>query len=277
VTIDALEKQRERAEVNAEIVDEGTIKVETKNVLAFSLRIDADPIPLDKTRPPRVIIDGSEMSGPEVKRPWAARFEKVNGGWVKNPQATPKANWKVHGLEGPIDDAFMERFIFVRPTGTALNPKVGEWSKAELERAIREWRRVFRGEPIVKDDNAITRDDIANANLILWGDPASNALIHQATVGLPLKWSKETLELGAAKLDAANYVPVLIYPNPLNPKRYVVLNSSFTFRMGSRTSNSLQTPKLPDWALVDLRTPADDQSPGLIYDAGFFDESWRLK
>ena len=26
---------------------------------------------------------------------------------------------KKHGLQGPIDDAFMERFLFVRPTGTA--------------------------------------------------------------------------------------------------------------------------------------------------------------
>jgi hypothetical protein len=92
---------------------------------------------------------------------------------------------------------------------------------------------------------------------------------------LPLKWTQSSVELGRYKLDAANYAPVLIQPNPLNPKRYVVLNSSFTFRMGARTSNSLQTPKLPDWALVDLRTPADDSAPGLIYDAGFFDEHWQ--
>jgi dienelactone hydrolase len=278
VTIDTLENHWERAEVKAEIVDEGTIKVETQNIAAFSLRIDADPIPLDKTRPPRVVIDGSEMPGPAVKRPWIAAFQKMNGGWVRaEPPPAIRGIAKIAGLQGPIDDALTNRFIFVRPTGTAMNPEVGEWSKAELERATREWRRVFRGEPIVKDDKAVTRDDIANSNLILWGDPSSNSLIHQATVGLPLKWSKQTLELGSAKLDAANYAPVLIYPNPLNPKRYVVLNSSFTFRMGSRTSNSLQTPKLPDWALIDLRTPPDDQSPGLIYDAGFFDESWRLK
>ena len=31
-------------------------------------------------------------------------------------------------------------------------------------------------------------------------------------------------------LDAAHHVPILIYPNPLNPQRYVVLNSGFTFR-----------------------------------------------
>jgi hypothetical protein len=183
---------------------------------------------------------------------------------------------KEPGLQGPIDDAFMDRFIFVRPTGTPLNAKVGAWVQSELERAITEWRRVFRGEVIVKDDTALTADDIAKANLVLWGDPASNAVLGKVLPSLPVKWTKTALEMGAYQLDSAHYAPVLIHPNPLNPRRYVVLNSSFTFRLGSRTSNSLQTPKLPDWALIDLRTPPDETAPGLIYDAGFFDEQWRL-
>ena len=40
-------------------------------------------------------------------------------------------------------------------------------------------------------------------------------------------------------------------------------------------NNSDQTPKLPDWAIVDVRQPADDLWPGLIYDAGFFSETWK--
>jgi hypothetical protein len=136
---------------------------------------------------------------------------------------------------------------------------------------------VFRGDAIVKDDKAITAEDIAGANLVLWGDPSSNSVLSKVLPSLPLRWTKSAVELGKAKLDAAHCAPVMIYPNPLNPKRYIVLNSSFTFRMGSRTSNSLQTPKLPDWALVDLRTPADDQQPGLIHDAGFFDEKWKMQ
>ncbi len=63
---------------------------------------------------------------------------------------------KRHGLQGPIDDAFMDSFIFVRPTGKALNDKVGAWAQSELDRAIVEWRKVFRGDVRVKDDTAIT-------------------------------------------------------------------------------------------------------------------------
>ena len=48
---------------------------------------------------------------------------------------------------------------------------------------------------------------------------------------------------------------MLIYPNPLNPKRYVVLNSGFTFREYDYLNNARQTPKLPDWAVIDVTTP----------------------
>lgn len=55
-----------------------------------------------------------------------------------------------------------------------------------------------------------------------------------------------------------------------------MLTSAFTFRMGARTSNALQTPKLPHVAIIELRTPADEPAPGLLHDAGFFDEHWHL-
>ncbi len=71
-------------------------------------------------------------------------------------------------------------------------------------------------------------------------------------------------------------MPVLIYPNPLNPKRYMVLNSGFTFREFDYLNNARQTPKLPDWAIVDISVPVSARLPGGITEAGFFDEQWKL-
>ncbi len=73
----------------------------------------------------------------------------------------------------------------------------------------------------------------------------------------------------------AGCVPILVYPNPLNPAHYVVLNSGITFREGHLKSNAQQTPKLPDWAIVDTSTPPDAVTAGKIMDAGFFDEQGR--
>ena len=81
--------------------------------------------------------------------------------------------------------------------------------------------------------------------------------------------------LGTQKVSSADHAPICIYPNPLNPQRYVVINSGFTFREGSAQTNSQQTPKLPDWAVIDLNTPPSAKWPGLVVDAGFFDERWQ--
>jgi hypothetical protein len=83
------------------------------------------------------------------------------------------------------------------------------------------------------------------------------------------------LIVNETEYSAAEHVPVLIYPNPLNPKKYIVVNSGPTFREGHDRTNSLQNPKLPDWAVVDLRTLPNAESTGKIVDAGFFDESWK--
>ncbi|MHA3775009.1 prolyl oligopeptidase family serine peptidase [Verrucomicrobiota bacterium sgz303538] len=278
VEVTALEKHWERAQVDAEIVDEGTVKLATKNVAALTLDMHGGAIPLDKTRPPRLVVDGQELVGPAVTNPWTAHLRKDNGKWVlaKSPTEDAPTLRKQHQLQGPIDDAFMDSFVFVRPTGKPLNDAVGAWTKSELERATNQWRQVFRGNARVVDDRAVTPELIANANLVLWGDPSSNSVLAKIASQLPIKWNATDVQLGTLRGDASYSVPVLIYPNPLNPKHYVVLNSSFTFRQGSNASNATQTPKLPDWALIDLRTPPSEKAPGLVIDAGFFDEQWRF-
>jgi hypothetical protein len=59
-------------------------------------------------------------------------------------------------------------------------------------------------------------------------------------------------------------------------RKYVVLNSGVTFREAHDRTNSLQNPKLPDWAVIDLSQPPDAATPGRIAAADFFDEEWKL-
>ena len=82
----------------------------------------------------------------------------------------------------------------VRPTGSALNDKVGKWTAAEMKHANDHWRRQFRGEARVKDDKEISGDDIAAHNLILWGDPGSNAMLGKIADKLPVKWGKDAVK-----------------------------------------------------------------------------------
>jgi len=165
----------------------------------------------------------------------------------------------------------------VKPTGTALNDKVGEWLKAEMERAVFEWRRQFRGDAPTKADKDISDADIAANNLVLWGDPQSNSVLAKVIAKLPIQWTKDKLVANGKTYDAGIHVPVLVYPNPLNPKRYIVINSSFTYREYDYLNNARQVAKLPDWAVIDLRQPKNSRAPGGIADAGFFGEAWEWK
>ena len=170
----------------------------------------------------------------------------------------------------------MDSFIIVRPTGKPAHEAIGKWVQSEMDRAIHQWRKEFHGEARVKDDTAITDEDIASANLILWGDPNSNALIKRIAEKLPIHWDADNVTVDQNKYSAADHVPVMIYPNPLNPKRYVVLNSGFTFREADYINCARLVPRLPDWAVIDMRTPPDSNSPGKIETADFFGEQWQL-
>ncbi|MGH7169666.1 MAG: hypothetical protein ACRELG_05235, partial [Gemmataceae bacterium] len=134
----------------------------------------------------------------------------------------------------------------------------------------------FRGEARVKDDTAVTSADIAEHNLILWGDPSSNKILAKIADKLPLRWDRRQVKLGKETFSADHHVALLVYPNPLNPKRYVVLNSGFTFREYDYLNNARQVPKLPDFAVIDVDTPPSSRLPGKVVTAGFFDEEWKV-
>src|SRR5205823_2775777 len=208
---------------------------------------------------------------------WSVHFRKSNGHWSSVPSADAGTLAKRHDLQGPIDDAFMESFMIVRPTGTPQDPGVSRWVDAELQHAITEWRRQFRGEARIKNDNDVTDADIAAHNLALWGDPGSNKVLARIADRLPIQWTSEAVIVRDRRYPSGTHAPILIYPNPLNPKRYVVLNSGFTYREYDYLNNARQVPKLPDYAIADLDVPVSSRAPGGIVEAGFFGERWELK
>jgi dienelactone hydrolase len=278
VTLDGMEKHWERARVDAEIADATTVRVTTQNADALTLSLPPQNRPLTVGKRPKVVLDGQEVAAPPVpaNHSWVARFRKTAKLWSAVPSADDGSLRKRHGLQGPIDDAFMDSFVMVKPTGKPLNDKVGAWAAAEMKHAVEHWRKQFRGDARVIADTAVTNTDIASSNLVLWGDPSSNKLLAKIADKLPARWDAQAVTLGRQTFAAGHHVPVLIYPNPLNPKRYVVLNSSFTFREYDYLNNARQTPKLPDYAVVDVSVPVSSRAPGGIVTAGFFGERWEL-
>jgi acetyl esterase/lipase len=277
VTVEGMEEHWTRARVEAEIAGERQLRVRTAGVTALTLDVPAGHGFLDNVRGVDVDVDGTRLAMPNTRHPRMRTMRLWRGpkGWTAVDKF-PDQLRKRHGLQGPIDDAFLDRFVLVRPTGTPMNDVVGRFSKREMNHAITHWRQQFRGEAMVKDDKQITEADIADSNLVLWGDPSSNAVLAKIADKLPMKWTEDGIVVGSESYPAGTHVPALIYPNPLNPKRYVVLNSGFTFREYDYLNNARQVPKLPDWAVIDATTPMTSRAPGKVVAAGFFDEKWQL-
>ena len=133
-------------------------------------------------------------------RSWQVHLRKTGATWAVADRALAEGLQKRHGLQGPVDDAFMDSFVFVRPTGEPQSAGTAAWVKAEMERAIREWRRQFRGDAQVRNDTEITDAEIASSNLVLWGDPSSNRILARIADKLPVKWTAQAVEVGDAEV-----------------------------------------------------------------------------
>ncbi len=285
VRVDAMTEHWARARVNARLEAPNAVFVETEGVEAFTLEIPPGGCPLDAVREVLVDIDGDVVTGLPVMtdRSWVSHFRKVHAGdkvsWtrVSSPFAEEEGLVKKHGLQGPIDDAFMDSFLMVKPTGEALNDKVKKWAASEFDHAVTHWRQQFRGDARVKEDDAVTEEDIAAHNLILFGDPKSNSVLAKVAPDFPIQWTSKGIQVGETTYEVGNHALALIFPNPLNPEKYVVVNSGFTYREYDYLNNARQVPKLPDWAVIDISKPVTSQKPGDIVDAGFFGEKWHYK
>ena len=253
-TIDQLERQYERAQVDVH-VDEAGLRVTTRNVARLTLR--GEP-PMNTFQ-----IDGESFAmKPE------ATFERVNDAW--RPAASRPALRKQHGLQGPIDDAFLDAFLCVKPSAAAPSSPVNDFALAQLERFSREFARWMRGDIRIKTDRELSPSDEAAYNVAAFGTPATNPVIARALQSAPIRWTRDAIVAGSRKFDAAGHMLAMIYPDPANPRRYIVINSGHTFHEPDfRGTNALLYPRVGDWAVIDVRT-------GQAVAEGVFDRNWQL-
>ena len=272
VQAEGLEKHWEDSRIDA-FMDKSShnVKAVTKNISSFTIIAAPDATAL--------IVDGVNLGAPEKTNTGAAwHGTKVDGTWRTASSSTAdNALKKTPGLQGPVDDAFMSSFLVVLPDGKAASPQVQAWVESESARSLKRWRGLMRGDAPVKKASEVTADDISHRNLILWGDEKSNSLVATILPKLQVQWGGGKVGVGTQSFDAATHVPVLCYINPLSPRHYVVLNSGLTFREAHDKTNSLQNPKLPDWAILDITQPPNDESAGRVVAADFFDEHWQVK
>ena len=262
VSVDAMDKLYERADVDAtRSADGANYTIKTTNVSRLVIR--------EAEHARMIAIDGQTL---KVRPGATITLRKTGVAWRIDRNGALPGLHKVHALQGPIDDAFLDPFLLVRPTGTPWNSAVNDQALRTLARFDRLWAKFFRGHPFVKDDKDVTSADIAKYHLVLFGDPGSNKIMAKVVAQLPVKWTKKTVTLGSQSFPADANFPALVYPNPLNPKKYVVVNTGLT--ISDREYNGdYGMPLWGDYAIVKANAAAD--VPDLVT-AGYFDNDWRL-
>lgn len=256
-------------------VEARQLTVSTKNIGVLAISRDvAETVVIDGSQPlPLLSAAGGLL--PDVY------FLNTQDGWSAfdyreshQYQTEPGLN-KRHQRQGPIDDAFTRSFLCVRGTGKPWSQEHDDWARWTLERFAAEYDKFFRAKLPTINDTQVTEELLESHNLILFGDPGSNAVIARVIDRLPIGWDQAGLEVRGEKLAATEHGVPLIYPNPLNPHRYVVLNSGHTFHAAEfRGSNAQLYPRLGDVAIIKFARQSDGSFQETVQSSELFNVRW---
>lgn len=261
ITVDGMQQHFDRAYVEAtRDAGKAVFAIKTTNVSRLILT--------DVASAKSITIDGESIP---VKPADQILLLRSGGKWQTGDSIATAGLRKQSKLQGPVNDAFLDAFICVNPSGVAFNPLVAQRSKDEFARFETMMAKEYRGAAPTRLDSELTPQDIANSNLILFGDPSSNRVIAQIADKLPIKWTRDSIAVGDKSYSTAEHLPVLIYPNPLNPSRYVVINTGLVTGGGGGGLGA----GYGDYAVLKM-TRSDTGVTTEIADGGVFDEQWKL-
>jgi predicted esterase len=253
--------------LDAEVVAPNTIRVDTENVLALTLSPGASLV--DPAKPVRVVWNGA----PSTLNLRNGRLQ------LRAPDYQPAALEKNSAIAGPINDAINTPFAIV--TGTAsTDPAMNDACRAKAEAAVEFWKQWQKFPPRFFKDSEISDADAARYSLILIGGPDSNLIARKLASKLPLEVAPDHVKIGPRSFPATDAYVTLIYPNPLNPKRYVVIAAATSpGGMLLWDPNRLRGGAF-DFTVQDTHYPTGDQQ--LSFDRvgianGWFDHAWQMR
>ncbi len=274
--IERFREQARDALIDARIEGQ-RIVVKTSNVARLRLQLDRHLVNPDRLVVVRV--DGLPAFEGLLPADGTLRLGYRDGLWA--PAERPAGLEKNVQVGGPVEHAFMSRFLLVR--GTTGDRRTNEVNRRMTEQLAEKWRRWGRDQPArVKLDWEVTEQDVAESNLICFGGPDSNRIVAQVNDRLPIRFGEGCVTFGEQVYRGDDVGVKLCYPNPLNPSRYLCVFGGVTWQgtydVNGRFGNWF------DWGIFDDRNwydfavfDARTQSPETFLAVGYYDEDWSLR
>jgi len=237
----------------------------------------------------KFIINNQEIKI-EYKETHEISFYK-SGDKFKMCKLIEKGLRKTKNLYGPIKRAYFEPFLLVYgTTGDSITTE-NNFHQARVQ-SYTWWIRA-NGFVEIIPDTEVTTGHIKNYNLILFGNAETNSIIKTINKKLPIHFNEDYKSLGEHIKDVSQYENCLfigkdpveqkdlclieIYPNPLNPDKFVLLYSPTTKKAGRYIglfSTLYSGAGLPDFIIWDKS--AYYYGWGGVVVTGFFDKNWRF-
>lgn len=251
---------REFMAVDAEIIGPNTIRVDSQNVLALSLA----PV-IDASRPVRVVWNGE----PRTIAADRGHLTLTAPGYEKT------AGEKNAAVAGPLGEIFNTPFAIVTGTASA-DPAMKEMCRRKAEAAVNFWKQWQRQPPRAFLDSEISDADAARYSLLLIGGPEANRVARK--LGL-VEIAPDHVTIRGRSFAASGARVQAIYPNPLNPQRYVLLaGASSAGALSLWTPDRLRDADF-DFVIEDGHVPIGTErvSQSQIWVAGgWFDRRWQI-
>lgn len=199
-------------------------------------------------------------------------FARRGEGFGPGPLNNPKPS-KTASLYGPIKQAYFSPFIMVY--GTQDSQSLTDLTLHQARLQAFDWWRRGNGYVDAIADTCVTDSIIARYNLILFGNHYSNSVLARIQRELPIQVDRQEIRIASRRLGGAS-AATFIYPNPLNPVRFVVVHAGI---QGCQIlSDYFKTiyagAGLPDYIIFDESVRTKGWA-GVIC-TGFFDNNWQV-
>ncbi len=195
------------SQIEAKAKDGNRIEVKTSNVAAYTIRL-SDKL-VDTGKPVIVMTDGSESYRGAYKD--KVRIEMASppaGRFVKDANTPDEITAQV--VASSYDSGQVPDRAWLSVRGTSCEEKAAGLLAAWFPKNA-------------KADTEVTEEDIARHNLILYGGPETNRVTARVAGDLPVKFDKGRFTVGKAIYDEPTHCVAFIHPNPLNPRKYVIV------------------------------------------------------
>jgi len=251
------------ARMNTEI-DVQKINIKTENVSNYTLRLNENLINVTQ----RIQILENDI--------------KIFDGFLKKDGCFVKTNknknviFKRPGLSGPLWDIYSSFCLLVYGTNSKDKSLIKASKKCAESFSNPAWMSKVNYK--IVPDKEVTEEDVAENNLVLFGNQETNRLLARMLNKLPIRMDGNSVLVRNIKYSGNNVGFVLIYPNPLNQEKYVAVFSGNTATaidcFDKIWPQFISVPKDVDFGVFKLDSSKDSVSWCL---KGIFGTNWDLQ